>query len=183
MIVTITEVTQEFTKTGEEYKKVKGTTADGKETTKSIFNHMKSYWELLVPGAMLDFTMEKRGQFWNVTDIKRVKAQPPQSDAPQPKLEESPNFGQQASRIATQSAVERSEEIARQVWVKEIGEWWRSGAMGKLPEPIARGWQLWYLMHAKMVTGVSMPEKPKPAPAKPVEKPGDKGINPEDIAF
>ena len=69
MLVTITRVTQDFTKSGAEYLKVKGVTGDGKETTKSVFDNLKDKWPLLKEHATLDFKMEKKGQFWNVTNI------------------------------------------------------------------------------------------------------------------
>ena len=75
MIITITEVTQEFAKNGKEYLKVKGTTPDGKETTKSIFDNLKEAWPLMEVGAVLDFTMEKKGQYWNVVTVKPATAQ------------------------------------------------------------------------------------------------------------
>ena len=76
MIITITDVHQEFTKNGDEYRKVTGVTADGKETTKSIFNQLKDDWVLLVENATLEFTMVQNGQFWNVTAIKEVETPP-----------------------------------------------------------------------------------------------------------
>ena len=80
MIITIQEIHQEFTKNGDEYIKIKGTTGDGKETTKSIFNNLKDKWHLLKQNATLDFKMEKKGQFWNVVDISAItdKLPPPQ---------------------------------------------------------------------------------------------------------
>lgn len=72
MIITITSVTQEFAKNGSEYRKVTGATGDGRETTKSIFNQLEEKWPLLVENATLEFVMEKRGQYWNVKDIKTV---------------------------------------------------------------------------------------------------------------
>jgi len=75
MIITITEVSQEFAKNGAEYRKVRGTTVDGKETTKSVFDNLNSSWPLLVEGAVLEFTMEKKGQYWNVTAISPTNGQ------------------------------------------------------------------------------------------------------------
>src|SRR3990167_8153030 len=75
MIITITEVSQEFASNGSEYRKVKGTTTDGKETTKSIFNNLEDSWGLLKEGAVLDFAMVKKGQYWNVSEIKPVGQQ------------------------------------------------------------------------------------------------------------
>uniref|UniRef100_A0A6M3LYL4 Uncharacterized protein n=1 Tax=viral metagenome TaxID=1070528 RepID=A0A6M3LYL4_9ZZZZ len=77
MIVTIQEVTDEFTKSGAPYKKVKGVTGDGRETTKSVFDNLEEKWELLKEGATLQFHVEKKGQFWKVTDIEPVTAPPP----------------------------------------------------------------------------------------------------------
>ena len=84
MIITVTELTQEFTKSGAEYVRVKGVTQDGQESTKSIFSNLKDSWDLLVKGATLDFTMEKKGQFWNVIAIKPVGQQAAEKAAPQP---------------------------------------------------------------------------------------------------
>ena len=75
MIITISKISQEFTKNGDEYRKVTGAAGDGRETTKSIFNQLKDKWDLLVEGKTLEFKMEKRGQFWNVTDIIPVGEQ------------------------------------------------------------------------------------------------------------
>lgn len=90
MIVTITKVSQEFTKNGDEYRKVTGATSDNKggtrETTKSIFNQLKDKWGLLVEGKTLEFTMEQKGQFWNVVDIKEPDLPP--SKEPEPLLEQ-----------------------------------------------------------------------------------------------
>ena len=72
MIITLTKVSQEFAKNGSEYRKVTGATGDGRETTKSIFNQLEDKWPLLVEGATLEFSMEKKGQYWNVTDIKPI---------------------------------------------------------------------------------------------------------------
>ena len=72
MILTIQTVSQEFTKSGAEYRKVTGVTGDGKQTTKSVFDHLKDKWELLQENATLDFTMVQKGQFWNVTDINLI---------------------------------------------------------------------------------------------------------------
>jgi len=85
MIVTITDVTQEFAKNGSEYLKIKGTTPDGKETTKSIFDSLADSWSLLKEGAVIDFEMEKKGQFWNVIGISPVDTTKPSPDAPQSK--------------------------------------------------------------------------------------------------
>lgn len=76
MIITITEVTQAFTTQGAEYLKVKGI-SDNKETTKAVFDNLKTKWELLQPNATLEFVMVKEGQFWNVADIKPVALPPP----------------------------------------------------------------------------------------------------------
>ncbi len=87
MIITIQTIDREFTKTGKEYLKVTGITGDGKQTTKSIFDNLKEKWELLVENATLEFVMQKVGQFWNVTDIKKPeligeKAQEPTKVTP-----------------------------------------------------------------------------------------------------
>jgi len=83
MLVTIQTIEQAFTKSGAEYYKVKGVTGDGKETTKSVFDNLKEAWPLLKENATLDFTMEKKGQFWNVTEIKPVKIETQEGHTPE----------------------------------------------------------------------------------------------------
>jgi hypothetical protein len=96
MIVKITKVIQEFTRNGAGYRKVKGI-SNGKEVTKSVFDNLQDRWELLKEGAEIDFTMEKKGQFWNVIDIKELPSTVKEAieegavvenvqDKPQPKL-------------------------------------------------------------------------------------------------
>ena len=86
MLVTIVKVEQEFTRNGDEYKKVTVAKGDGAETTKSVFNNLEDKWPLLKAGSTLEFVMEKRGQYWNVTDIKTVEEQlpPPQENKSEP---------------------------------------------------------------------------------------------------
>ena len=86
MILTITSVSQEFTKNGAEYQKVTGTTASGGETTKSVFDNLKMAWPLLKEGATLEFKMVQKGQFWNVINIKPANEPwPEDTDAVEPK--------------------------------------------------------------------------------------------------
>ena len=82
MIVTIKEVTQEFTTKGAEYKKVMGYDGTGKQVTKNVFDNLSSKWPLLQEEKTLEFVMEKKGQFWNVTDIKEMGTLPPQEPKP-----------------------------------------------------------------------------------------------------
>jgi len=70
LILTITKVTQEFTKTGAEYRKITGNDKDGKETTKSVFDNLKFLWPLLVEGKEIELKLVQKGQFWNVINIK-----------------------------------------------------------------------------------------------------------------
>ena len=71
MIITIKEVTKEFTKNRNEYLKVMGFTGDGKPTTKSVFDNLKDKWELIKEDTTLEFIMQKSEKgFWNVVDIK-----------------------------------------------------------------------------------------------------------------
>lgn len=72
MLLTITKVTQEFTKTGAEYRKIIGTTDDSQETTKSVFDNLKFLWPLLVEGKEIELKLVKKGQFWNVINIKNA---------------------------------------------------------------------------------------------------------------
>ena len=80
MLITIQEVSQEFTKSGAEYRKVKGITEKNQESTKNVFDNLQEKWDKLIEGATLEFKMEKKGQFWNVVDILDVNLPPPQDD-------------------------------------------------------------------------------------------------------
>jgi len=73
---TVSSIEQAFTSSGAEYKKLKVTDENGKETTKTVFDNLQDKWPLLTEGAYLDFKMEKRGQFWNVIDISPINVTP-----------------------------------------------------------------------------------------------------------
>lgn len=77
MFVTIQTISQEFASNGAEYKKVTGITGDGKQTTKNVFDNLKDKWGLLQENKTVEFVMEKKGQFWNVIDIKEAVASSP----------------------------------------------------------------------------------------------------------
>lgn len=78
MHLLITNIAQDFTKNGDEYKKVTGTNVTtGQETTKSIFNNLEDKWSLLEVNKIVELKMEKRGQFWNTIDILPAETPPP----------------------------------------------------------------------------------------------------------
>lgn len=123
MIITITEVTQEFAKNGAEYMKVKGTTQDGKEVTKSIFDNLQASWPLLEEGTTLDFKMEKKGQFWNVIEISAAKEpQPEEATAALPSKAEvqmSKDDWAEKDRI-TRKSIERQKSLDLAIKVVEL---------------------------------------------------------------
>lgn len=124
MIITITEITQETTSRGSPYRKIKGVSPDGKETTKSIFDNLKDSWPLLVVGAILDFKLEKRGQYWNVVEIKPAKSSitsPNVSQPVEPQEESAP-------KQITEPPVN---PLERGMWWKELGECLRKGDIDK----------------------------------------------------
>ena len=126
MIITITEVSQEFTKSGAEYLKIKGTTPDGKETTKSIFNNLKDAWGLLVEGATLEFTLEHKGQFWNVVEIKPVGTQGLKPDTGQAKMEIAPQaIGMMTKEIGDMIRAGKLSDIFDARDVPELITWYR----------------------------------------------------------
>lgn len=114
MIVTITEVSQEYTKNGDEYRKVKGVTGDGKETTKSIFNQHQDKWELLKEGSTLEFQMAKKGQFWNVVDFRpaaeAITTKPKVDMGP---MEESANVTQKGTHVPEKGTDYSSQDEAK----------------------------------------------------------------------
>ena len=79
MILTLTGVTQEFTKTGAEARKITGTKDDGNEITKWVFDNMKMAWPLLVEGNKVELKMVQKGQFWNITNIKKADEEWPEN--------------------------------------------------------------------------------------------------------
>jgi len=82
---TVSSIEQAFTSSGAEYKKLKVTDENGKETTKTVFDNLQDKWSLLIEGAYLEFKMEKRGQFWNVIDILPLDETPAPQVAPENK--------------------------------------------------------------------------------------------------
>lgn len=118
MIIKITNVHQEFTKNGAEWMKVAGVDANGKETTKLVFDKHKNKWPLLVEGATLEFKMAKQGQFWNITDILPVETPPPQSSQEVlPKDQKEINRARQEGKETNQPAPQ-----AVGMLTKEIGD-------------------------------------------------------------
>jgi hypothetical protein len=92
MIATVLRVEQEFTRNGDEYKKVTIQKEDGQETTKSVFNQLEDKWGLLECGATLNFQMEKKGQYWNVVDISKAER-----SAPPPETSQKPSQQRESS--------------------------------------------------------------------------------------
>ena len=76
MFITIQKIEEAFTKSGAEYKKVTGIDTTGKQTTKSVFDNLKAKWGLLQENKIVEFKMQKVGQFWNVIDISEAQAPP-----------------------------------------------------------------------------------------------------------
>jgi len=128
MIVTITEVSTEFTKNGAEYRKVKGITSDGKETTKSVFDSLEDKWNLLQENRTLEFKVEKKGQFWNVVDILEVEVPPPTKATILPEHQKEidkavagskpPPSGQEAGKTKYKADPAKINSIERQVAMK-----------------------------------------------------------------
>ena len=107
MIIKIKEVSKALDKNGSEYRKIKGTMPDGKETTKSIFSNLEDSWGLLEEGAVLDLTLEKKGQFWNVAEIKPVEQQPTKSQGV-------PHHSEKVREM-----VPREEKMSRDDWIEK----------------------------------------------------------------
>lgn len=153
MILTITKVSQEFTKDGAEYRKVSGVTDDGKETTKMVFNNLKFAWPLLddenVVGKQLEFKMVQKGTFWNVINLKPAdEPWPEQTDMVKPE------------EVATKEPKPEppKKEIAPQelgMWYKEVGEMYRAG---KLEGPTGKALMVAYWARMFTVIGVEKPE-------------------------
>lgn len=80
MIARITNIEQAFAKTGAEYRKVTVVDENGKETTKSVFDNLSDRWPMIDEGLnkFFDWKMVKKGQFWNVADIKPLELPPAQ---------------------------------------------------------------------------------------------------------
>jgi len=117
MIIKITEVTSEYTSKGSEYLKVKGITPDNNEVTKSVFDNLKDFWDLLEVGNSVDFTLEQKGKYWNVVGIKPVK-----TDDNRPPLQKSHDEHSSTPQVAPQE---------RGMWWKEVGENFRAGLFKK----------------------------------------------------
>lgn len=157
MILTITKVSQEFTKTGTEYRKVTGTTEDGKETTKPIFDNLKFLWPLLVEGQSVEFKMVKKGQFWNVINIKKAdEPWPEETDAVKPE-EIVPPKQEVKTEPPSQRRIAPEE---RGMWWKELGEMLRTGEIDKSK---AHGKMLRIAYYAEMfrVLDIKIEEKQK----------------------
>lgn len=145
MKITISEVEQAFTKTGAEYVKIKGVTTEGRELTKSVFDNLADKWELLTEGALLDFKMQKSGQFWNVVDITPAEMPPPQ----EPQIPTSHPDEPHIEKFAPQ-------EIG--LWWKELGARISDGALERdWPKSHIRIKQYYYKKMSE-VTGVPFKE-------------------------
>ncbi len=150
MILTITKVEQGFTKNGAEFKKVTGVTDEGQEVTKSIFDNLKFLWPLLVEGKDIELKLVKKGQFWNVINMKPANEPwPEETDAVKP------------GEVATpKPKPEPKKEIAPQevgLWFKEVGELYRAG---KLEGEIGKAIMKVYWARLFYVLGITI-EKPE----------------------
>ncbi len=159
MIITITQVIQEFTKNGAEYLKVKGTTADGKEITKSVFDNLEESWELLQEGATLDFKLEKKGQFWNVAGISEIgEPASPQKRNTTPSRVEYPDGINDGRLDGDKPKLEIAPQEKGMFW-KELGENFRAGLINKDDNDV--GTYLWGVYTNQMFSslGITIPVK------------------------
>lgn len=189
MIITVTELTQEFTKSGAEYVKVKGTTPDGQESTKSIFSNLKDSWTLLEVGATLDFSMEKKGDFWNVVAIKSVgqKAVEWADLTGAEKATPQPVKPAQPSEIIKQTVISG---VEKGLWWKEVGENFRAGIFKK--DDKGSGTYLWREYIKQMLVSLEIKIEVKKEVAKEeiksplveaAKKMGATEIKPEELPF
>ena len=189
MIITITELTQEFTKSGAEYVKAKGVTQDGQESTKSIFNNLKDSWPLLEVGATLDFTMEKKGQFWNVTAINPAGEKPAIKPSIKPAV---PPVAKTTDSQRTNAEIKQPLTFInpqeKGMWWKEVGENFRAGLLKK-DNPAGK--YLWQQYIKQMLASleINIPKEEvkteqKPSPlVEAAKKMGATEIKPEELPF
>ena len=110
----ITKVSQEFTKNGDEFKKITGFNVEtNQESTKSVFNNLEGKWGMLEEDRIVQLKLEKKGQYWNVVDIL-----PP--ELPTVPTQESPPESTKPLTIT-----KNPQEIG--MWWKELGESLRYG--------------------------------------------------------
>ena len=102
MIITITEVTQRVASNGKDYLVVKGSNPEGKEKTYKVFDNLIEGWSLLVEGAAIDFTLEKKGDYWNVTGFKPAEGKPT-AQPPKPESTKSTQGGDTRDRAVALS--------------------------------------------------------------------------------
>ena len=149
MLVTIQSVSQEFTKTGSEYRKVVGVTGDGKPTTKSVFDNLKSKWELLKENATLEFTMVKQGQFWNVADIKPIELPPPTK----------PTMLEQDEKVIEEALKEKPSGQEVGMWYKELGAWLMMKEQDKGADPFWKALRKLYFAQMFSVLSIKLEDK------------------------
>ena len=146
MKLTLTKVSQEFTKNGAECRKITGTDADGKETTKFIFDNLKFAWGLLVEGKEIELKLVQKGQFWNVINMKPANEPwPEQTDAVKPEevvpprveinkgSEAPPNpqaVGMITKEIGDMIRAERLNGLFGHDTAVELIKWYRSQTLG-----------------------------------------------------
>ena len=148
MLVVIQSVSQEFTKSGAEFRKVIGITGDGKPIIKNVFDNLQDKWELLVENATLEFTMEKKGQFWNVIDVKKPELPPPQKPY-------------EAPAIIKPAKPDRDLAIEAQVAIKSITEIFIAGKIEELVtsnNPFVVALKIWL---AEKLNPYMMPQQPE----------------------
>lgn len=146
MILTLTKVEQLFTKTGAEYRKITGTTPEGNETTKSVFDNLKFLWGLLIEGKEIELKLVKKGQFWNIINLKPADEPWPENteavkpaEVATPKVEVSkgseapPNpqaVGMMTKEIGDMIRAERLNGLFGHGTAVELIKWYRSQTLG-----------------------------------------------------
>jgi len=149
MILTITDVKQEFTKGGAEARKITGTRDDGSETTKWVFDNLKMAWPLLKEGNRVELKMVKKGQYWNITNIKladdewteEINTVKPEEVA-EPVAE------------VLKGGDEPIDKIERSMWFKEVGELYRASKLDK-DNPIHQDLKKLYFNRMFRAVGIS----------------------------
>ena len=163
MIITITKVETAETTNGNEYRKVTGTATNRegevRETTKSVLDNLKDKWPLLVENATLEFKMEKKGQFWNVIDIKPITREDLPAERPPPEPIQKETGRVDTARVEQQAQENqpdaRTLDIHRQVAVKEIGELWRCGHITE-DDAVNKKLIAWYMNWIYKTVGIGV---------------------------
>lgn len=108
MIVLVKSIEEKPTKSGEStYLEVIGTNIKTQKEGKTrVFDDLKEKWEIIQPNKMIDFSMKKNGQYWNVVDIKIATETPPPVQPPIPEAGNPP-------KAETPPAMSKNRSIAR----------------------------------------------------------------------